>query len=293
VENEPDSAALSGAKQQLEEMKTSSAATGAGLDTKLAPQLPVTQLSLSSDYVAPAAKPKSDLQKRRQSENWLVDGVMRADAKDRASQEKRNASGLTTDARGAGNATTRLGENGDNLLGSEEDEGGGAFDAQRLAIETSASPRTNSPSSAPDKTGGRDSNPFAGYLAGWLSPQDLSLLRNAADAPASGFGSSGSTSGSAAPVELSQSAGNGGIDAFTEHGTGAATKPGDNPFLQFLKTPDTPALSTPAPAADPAPTSLPATATLPALPDAAARSAVPDFAKPAFDDKYLKPLKRF
>jgi hypothetical protein len=72
----------------------------------------------------------------------------------------------------------------------------------------------------------------------------------------------------------------------------ALPKPADNPFLQTLNGSGT---ALPAFVPPPAPASTPANTALAPVPleSAPPKSKIPDFAKPAMDEKYFKQLKRF
>lgn len=143
-------------------------------------------------------------------------------------------------------------------------------------------------------------NPLARYLGDWMTPQDYALLKpglanslgsGAADEGAAALGGMGSAgtlallpggdraSGSLGPVK----------PAF------ARPVPRENPFLQSIGRPESAAqvfASQPKlTAAAPAPASSPASLVPPPL--TAPQSKIPEFAKPATDEKYFKPLKRF
>lgn len=144
-------------------------------------------------------------------------------------------------------------------------------------------------------------NPLTSYLDGWMTPQDFALLKPGLD-------------GRPAAVALPQpdaSVAPGGFmaeplsSAQASRGAGPAPlapggdRPGagrENPFLAALNAPVANvavAAQTPRPAPpEPGPATV-ATPSVPSPPSPPPASRTPEFARPAADDKYFKPLKRF
>lgn len=145
-------------------------------------------------------------------------------------------------------------------------------------------------------------NPLTQFLGSWMTPQDYALLRPGLDDSArrndGAAGSGGSAGGAGLPGRESTAQ----LALLDVRPVPPAAAPArENPFLQALETPAVPAgpmLPAPAPAF--APPELPVAPAAPPLQPAAAvapppppRSTVPDFAKPALEEKYFKQLKRF
>ena len=142
-------------------------------------------------------------------------------------------------------------------------------------------------------------NPLASFLDDWMSPQDYALLQPGLAAsrsgqvglptPATSFGPA-LTERSAIPPLMGNATQTTGLP-----GAGGAGKPSENPFLQALEPsiailppslpPPRAAISPPGPASLRSP-AAPAISPLPP-------PRVPEFARPASDEKHFKPLKRF
>ncbi len=141
------------------------------------------------------------------------------------------------------------------------------------------------------------SNPLGRYMADWLTPQDYALLRKTADATADRqaleFGASLPVGVSSGSDELSSALAGFGIESFTRDKDPAiATKPAENPYLQAWALPDPPVASSLPPPTSPL-TAAPSFTPPPAPEPPSSKPTLPDFVKPATDDKYFKPLKRF
>jgi hypothetical protein len=144
---------------------------------------------------------------------------------------------------------------------------------------------------------GPEFNPLTHYMAGWMTPPDYALLKAGMDGAASAsLPSRGDPSLPSVGSDLSVLGDMGSaldLSPAAKSAPFALPKPAGNPFLQSLSAGGpaaAPAFVTP-----PAPTSGSASsgfAPVPA-PVAPAKSKIPDFAKPAMDEKYFKQLKRF
>jgi hypothetical protein len=133
-------------------------------------------------------------------------------------------------------------------------------------------------------------NPLNAFLADWMTPKDYALLKP-------GLQSSG-TSTVALPAGPKVSIAQPGSALFgnqasllsSEASPAPVTKPTENPYLQALNEPAPVVTVPPTPPANP----VPAPAVAPALPvPPQPQSKIPEFAKPATDNKLFKPLKRF
>lgn len=143
-------------------------------------------------------------------------------------------------------------------------------------------------------------NPLNQFLASWMTPQDYALLKPGLE--------TSSNTGPLAPTEAMLSvpspaeisvATRSDLEASVrgaDRSLLAPARPTENPYLQAFNEPVpfagfTPPL--PPIAAPSAPSPAPTIFVPPATPLPPPQSKVPDFAKPAVDDKYFKPLKRF
>ena len=138
-------------------------------------------------------------------------------------------------------------------------------------------------------------NPLNRFMSEWMTPQDFALLKPGLDAPRAGeVNASGAATAQVANSEFVLPATPeaalgliGGQKSFTP------ATPQENPYLQTLNLPAPAAtLTPPVLLPPPAPVaSQPALAPPPA--PIAPKSKVPDFVKPAQDEKHFKQLKRF
>jgi hypothetical protein len=147
-------------------------------------------------------------------------------------------------------------------------------------------------------------NPFAQYLAGWMSPQDYALLaptlqKSPAEPPSTAgattpFGSAGADAGLLLRAGVSP-----GVSSQAPGQPVSRSSAAENPYLQALVLP---AASSPVPAGMPAPPppmvrpgALPAAPVIasPAPPTRAPRSGIPDFVRPLPDEGQYKHIKRF
>ncbi|WP_414664995.1 hypothetical protein [Horticoccus sp. 23ND18S-11] len=211
------------------------------------------------------------------SPTWLIDAMK----KETASSESRTTG---SDERGR---DPRLSTN----AGSSEKE-------------LSAAARTNEPDSRETRERNDRSasvrvvNPLERYLGDWMTPQDYALLKpglaeslgertdvkretTAFDATTIAGGLAGIAGGASPASPLSVPGGS------------SAPLARENPYLQSLVTPPVITIAPPPRAPSPAPVfAPPATLGTPAV-NAPSPARIPDFARPANDEKYFKQLKRF
>lgn len=182
--------------------------------------------------------------------------------------------------------------------------------------ETPATSLSSAQASATDEKGKEKPaapqvvNPLTRFMSDWMSPKDYALLQSTPGVAApkeSVVGAGGSTpspdtGGSVASVSAP---GGGGLESLFGTGPGGraptSPPPRENPFLQGLQPIPTgtagPTFSAPALAPLPPMPNSPAPATgfqpAPATELASPRANAPDFARPTYDDKAFKPMKRF
>ena len=140
-------------------------------------------------------------------------------------------------------------------------------------------------------------NPLSRYLGDWMTPQDYALLKpGLADslvAGASGMAPTALTGVGSGGALMPLPGSNPGLESLAlAKPAFASPAPRENPYLQPLANPD---VATQIFAAKPKVTA-PVPPPVPFLPPpmtAPPQSRVPEFAKPATDEKYFKPLKRF
>lgn len=214
--------------------------------------------------------------------NWLVDALQQPDATDVLARDREETRPARPGARTA----------------SERAEPTRRRTGPAAADPRSASER-NSTGPGPLNSG-TITNPLTAYLDDWMTPQDLALLRP---------GLSGRSDGVLPLPDLGLKTGT--LTAIPPSSAGvfrgadpnplapAGDRPGalrDNPFLAALNAPaasgsvaaQTPRLTVPAPG--PAAEATPSLQSPPSTPPVPRTS---DFARPATDEKYFKPLKRF
>ncbi len=212
-------------------------------------------------------------EKEKKSANWLVDAMEKS-----ADARKDRERGGVERERDRGPMSRRA-----------DREKEGEEDGEKRTTANGAEERERKPETAV-------TNPLSAFLGTWMTPQDFALLKPGIEQgfSATGGASSSGTStlpgtGSAFPLPGSDAS-----SAATAAARAAAATPRENPYLAMLGS-VTPVSSAsvaapplPAPAANRgviAPPSLP--------PVSAPKSSVPDFVKPATDEKYFKQLKRF
>lgn len=236
------------------------------------------------------------LEPAKKSANWLVEGVAREAARHErdsarasSSRDRREPSSAGGEGRGA--SPFPAGETSESALPSPGDP-----EAQPARAPDS---RDSRPADHAEKAPTAP-NPLDRYLAAWMTPGDYAALQPSLGA---GLSVSSAESGGLGAVSLPASLGGGlsGLalpggpaspDALGVAAPAPSAPPRENPYLQTFTLPPAPAvglLATPPP---PAPSTLtPAPSPAPANP--APRPSVPDFARPAQDEKYFKQLKRF
>lgn len=221
----------------------------------------------------------------RKKKNWLVDAMEKsADSNSHKQSKDRNKSE----------------EPNPFLLAIEENRAEGAS-----SIVPPNEPGTERKS---EKTEAREPrpaarNPLAGFMAGWMTPQDYALLQPKGETPAAKDALPTTHSGglTASAGFLGESLGAGAIDGATALTPASGGRrdftatPKENPYLQTVLPEPSPAVLVQPPAPTVLnPASAPRVQTPPAsIPEAPQRSTRPDFAQPRTDDKYFKPLKRF
>ena len=139
-------------------------------------------------------------------------------------------------------------------------------------------------------------NPLAGFMAGWMTPQDFKLLQSAPGATdAAGRVARGESSFGVPSTE--EAGGANALGAFGRPIPARSPVPvRENPFLQDFAPPTAQTATNrgvavpPPPAANAPP---PKVAAPPPVVSPPPPSALPAFVKPNDDAKYFKPLKRF
>ena len=140
-------------------------------------------------------------------------------------------------------------------------------------------------------------NPLNRFLGEWMTPQDYALLKTGFDESFSKTGLPAGASSAAAPGLPSTGVASAdikslGTDANVRGAVAAA--PRENPYLSLLNSPVAPAPSAPVFTAPPAPiASAPPPLISAPVPAEPAKAKIPEFAKPAQDEKYFRQLKRF
>lgn len=263
------------------------------------PNLQVPELHTTTPDAARRVKQKqaeaAAKAKKSGTGNWLVD-AMEKDARTQAGNRGSASDGAgrrTRDSRSeaASEDSLETDAEGRSLLAADEAVSG--LDATRGERRTERERVDERPNVV---------NPLTSFLGSWMTPQDYALLRPGLDdsgrrndvpAGAGGSAGGGGLAGGESTAQL----------AFLESRPASPANPPvrENPFLQALEFPASPtgsSLSAPSPtftlpemsAAPAAAPLLPATAVAPTHPP---KSTVPDFAKPALEEKYFKQLKRF
>lgn len=239
---------------------------------------------------APVLRPARPVTSEAKNANWLVD-AMQSSAKDRERDPAgRNLTPSKTPRR--------------DRIPESNDRDSLRTNAERPIDRTTPHEAERRPDERePDRPAGVDpaavTNPLTRYLEDWMSPQDFALLAPGVLQP----GKSGVET-LAVPRPTDTAAGTlfppgVGVEATfglrPSAGSPVDSSPRENPFLQSLTLPSAgaiPGMVPPRPPAPAAPIAAPATALNPA-PVAPPAPRTPDFARPANDEKYFKPLKRF
>lgn len=259
------------AKQDLDSFKKQGAIPDSGrLSLVQAPEM--TALPL----VAPTPTPEQQLKNQAQkSGNWLVDGVMGP----RGAKPDPKALLNPLDPR------TQAGDRADILRQAMAEPGSGARTGDPDGKLTPDDPKDEKleEQAVESRLGeAKAANPLDSYMAAWMSPKDLEILKPALDSKPAGQG--GAPEGGPDLQALVTAK----VDRpAPDPGLG---KPIENPFIDLLNTPGPPpaqeALFKAAPAPVPELTSPP-----PLVPDG--KAVTPDFAKPLIEDPALKGMKRF
>jgi hypothetical protein len=246
------------------------------------PRLSTPELSVGvSGFSGLPAKPDST-EKEKKSANWLVDAMEKKPASS-ADRNKRSSRGLADGEHERDRDSLR-----DGLARSPGD-----------AAKDGASRDSDSPDAKQNENKTTVVNPLDRYLAGWMSPGDYALLKP-------GLTESGRASGPGSSSSLPSALGGTGLPGAPSMvgmlpGAPAPLvippSPRANPYLEILNGPapaavPAPVVYAPPPVVTPAP-KVPVFAAPPPAPIDPAKSKVPDFVKPAQDEKYYKQLKRF
>jgi hypothetical protein len=278
--------AISAAQRDFDAIK---AAKDSGVPKGEMPRItvPDLQVGLGESLARPLQSPKdAKAKKAKESANWLIDAMEKKPADQNRTRDAK--SGRDRDSVGDADSlnTEKATESGSLDLVQMQTRQESAARAEKDRMETAQAPNAI--------------NPLARYMNDWMTRQDYSLLQPVAantDGPGAGNGISGSAGAVANSVGAP-----GGLDAIFGSGpvdkSPIAAAPRENPFLQALSLPSLPPASSFAPPPSPLPSlapmnSTPAYAPMPPPEQPAQRNSVPDFAKPADNDKYFKPLKRF
>ncbi len=243
------------------------------------PRLTVPELQLSTPAPrAPASERdnETDPRKKAKSANWLVDAMEKGEKK--SGVRDRNGKGST-------------GKNADpaEAWGTEKS-------ANQTNFTTAPDNRRQTSSESQERREVEPPpNPLAPFLAGWMTAQDYALLKPTV--------TSGSTANPASPVALPGTAVSAQDPMFSlrpdvrtpfrgDGPSGLAPAPAENPYLSAMNDPAPPsgALALPVTPVAAMPAPAPVRYELAPTPPPAK---IPDFARPANDDRYFKPLKRF
>jgi hypothetical protein len=281
----PAEDALAAARRELQAMKAANAA-GTEANSARTPQVTLPDFHPPTDPAPLMTKEQLDEKKaeEKRKANWLVDAM--TNPKNEAAKEGRGIPGET-------------GRDKDQnlLLGRDHHDTDVWAEAQKRALsrkdeDTKTSEPENRP--PPDTV----FNPLSKFMTEWMTPGSLQILGSKSDKP-SGFAPGPSDGGGAAAVIPET----GGLDALagmmgnSVTPTKSANNSGSgNPFLAGLTaTPEwlPSVLSTPTLSLPPAQSMAPQFTPSPPPASAPEKPVVPDFVKPAVDDKYFKPLKRF
>jgi hypothetical protein len=276
----PPDISLEAAKRDFNAVKAARGSLDAPAKLEL-PSVATPEFSAGAPQPLPSPmKPDPALAKKK-SANWLVDAMMKPEAMQARDPRDKNFGQVRSD---------------------RSDSAFPYRDGREAAPDSDLRPGAESETRTPvvsEKKTGPEFNPLTNYMAGWMTPQDYSLLKPGLESAVSSRMANspieqvalGGTNDLLAPGNVSA----GGIDSGTaaRPAAFAAPAPADNPFLQSLNAPPAPVASFTPPSAG-APTGTVPSALVPAPTEPqAAKSKIPDFAKPAADEKYFKQLKRF
>jgi len=260
---------IAGAKRDFEGVKaprTPSETTKAGL-----PGLETPEFSLvkPTPKLTGRAKTAAEILAEKKSANWLVDAMMKKDE----NSEKTHA--VDPDAA---------------LLRELK------LSPEAVARASAQKPTEEKPTAKSELARtGPEFNPLTRFMAGWMTPQDYSLLKpGMGGATADSLIARGETSITGPTGDLGASADKGGaleIMALSRPASLTGPVSAGNPFLQSFTPPPHSVANFAPPATSTTPVA-PANAIAPAE-SSPSKSRTPDFVKPATDEKYFKQLKRF
>lgn len=289
-------ASIDTAKRELDAIKAArNPAVQSGLDL---PRIAAPELQLGSPSASPWSKrdraSKAQLEAERKAKNWLIEGV---------EKEKR----LDRDGRDGRTERTQL--ESERVLAARDELRNNDADGETESVGTMATLEAESGRDSHEGRREREpaetpvSNPLAGYMAGWMTPQDFALLQPnvaaTATAVPAGSGLANGNGPVASTVPASPAVTNGDIatglfGAGKANGASAVLR--ENPYLAALAPPAQMEALFSAPPAGTAPPPAPSAPSVfqpaPLLESPATKSKVPEFARPT-DDKYFKQLKRF
>lgn len=256
------------------------------------PKGALPSMSMPELHSLPGALPSANSASKSSATNptaksatWLVDAMEKGE-RDKSRGSRGDASRRGSRERETDDDSGRPGERatlGENARRDEKDE---------------ADVRANR-SEAEARDSRAAANPLTRYLGEWMTPRDYAALKPSLDAAAAPGGAGALDSSGALPlVPGVTTPAIPGIEAALGPNAAATAlppAPRENPYLAAMQPAPIAALPVPPPGiAIPAPAPAPvvaAPAITPAAP--APRPKVPDFAKPASDEKYFKQLKRF
>ena len=262
---------ISSAKRDFDAVK---AARNPALQQKgEVPRIGVPDLRTGAPAPGPTAPKKLGTEKK--SANWLVEAMEK--------QQPRKDRGRDSDRDKFGRDTSKSSSDPE----TEPDD----------FIETKKRNESDAITAEEDKRKDEPVNPLASYLGEWMTPQDYALLKPSLERSLSKSGLEGSTS----PISsLAPSLGPiGGSESNAAPGANVrgalGMLPRENPYLATVgPAPQSPIASGPVFVPPPAPvSSAPSPVMGPAPLAEPPRSKIPEFAKPAQDEKYFKQLKRF
>lgn len=270
---QPSEDSISAAKRDFAGIK----AARDGLDQPAAKLPSLSTPDFSSGSAAPrpltSGTTAADALVAKKSANWLVDAMMKPDQKESHDLQSKTPGGTKSER-------NELAGNGSS----------GATDSRLSADKNAELPSA-------ERRVGPEFNPLTRYMSGWMTSQDYALLKpgldGATSASLSSRGDPSLPSRSANAASLGDAGSALDLSAGNKAAPFALPKPAENPFLQslnsggaFTANPIPPqAVSIPgssANASSAAPVEIPPP-----------KSRIPDFAKPATDEKYFKQLKRF
>ncbi len=270
----PADDAIASAKRDFDAVKSTNRSSVEGLPGLPAANAPEASAPMSAPQPMPA---RMGTVPENKPANWLVDAMMKKSGKD----GEKPADEKLPDAKSAGKL---------DLLAQVRD----ATPAKSAAIPENEKLA---------KTSGPEFNPLTPFMAAWMTPQDFTLLKptgGSAAAPEAIAHSAAPAANPSVESNLSMVDKGGGADGLGfSHAASPPAAPMENPFLQTVASPPPGAFSLSLPPSSViTPTGVSATPTtmnaFTPPPDLAPpKSNLPDFVKPADDEKYFKQLKRF